>query len=422
MIRLYNARILSLDNNFDIIEGEIWIDGDSICYIGEAKKEIVDFESEIDVANNLIMPSFKNAHAHSAMTFLRSYADDLPLNEWLFNRVFPLEEKLTPDIVYDMTKVAILEYLSSGITAAMDMYFFPDYSAQAGIDCGFRTVICGGVGGDRSSVERLEREFSHFSRLSDLVSYTLGFHAEYTCQYELLKEVGILANRLKAPVFTHNSETEKEVAECKSKYSLTPTQLFDSLGIYNYGGGGFHCVHFDEKDIEIFKNRNLHVVSCPASNSKLASGIAPLAKYESYGLNLALGTDGAASNNALDMFREMYLATILQKLLTCDASAMSAECVLKMATSGSANAMGLCDCDCLKIGKKADLIVVDLNQPNMQPVNNIVKNLVYSACKSNIIMTMVNGRILYKNGDYFIGEDAQSIFEKANSIIKSICN
>lgn len=420
MIRFYNAKIMTMSHNCDIIEGEIWVDGDKISYIGAEHEDTFAFDRQINVNGNLIMPSFKNAHAHSAMTFLRSYADDVPLQEWLFNKVFPYEDKLTPDYVYDLTKSAILEYLSSGITAAMDMYFFPESNAQAAVDCNFRSVICGGVGGGAQGVDRLRREFSHFKDFNPLVSYVLGFHAEYTCEYELLKAIGELACELKAPVFTHNSETLDEVGKCEVNYRMTPTQLFESLHIYDYGGGGFHCVYLDHDDVEIFKKRNLHVVSCPASNAKLASGIAPLEHFDKLGLNLALGTDGAASNNSLDMFREMYLATVLQKLKTNDAAAMPAETVLKMATVGSANAMGLTDCNCLEVGKKADLIMIDLNMPNMQPLNNIAKNLVYSAGKQNVVLTMVNGKILYENGEYYLSDSAQSIYNKANDIIKKI--
>ncbi|MBQ7130952.1 MAG: amidohydrolase [Oscillospiraceae bacterium] len=423
MIRFYNGKVLTLCGfATEITDSEVWVDGDSIIYVGEKRVDSPLFEREIDLKGNLLMPSFKNAHSHSAMTFLRSFADDLPLKEWLFDRVFPLEDKLTPDKVYHLTKSAVLEYLSSGITAAMDMYFFPDACAQANIDCGFRTVICSGVGGSAEGVKRLEREWKHFTKLNPLVSYSMGFHAEYTCEYELLKGIGELAQEYKAPVFTHNSETENEVAECRARYGMTPTQLFESLHIYDNGGGGFHCVYLDDEDVEIFQRRKLHIVSCPASNAKLASGIAPLCRYAEKGISLGLGTDGAASNNALDMFREMYLATVLQKLSCADASAMPAETVLKMATSGSAHAMGLTDCDCIDAGKKADLIVVDLNQPNMQPVNNIVKNLVYSACKQNVVMTMVNGRILYENGEFFVGDSVDNIYNNANRIVKEICN
>ena len=224
----------------------------------------------------------------------------------------------------------------------------------------------------------------------------MGFHAEYTCSEGLLKDLSALANKLQAPVFCHNSETQKEVAECVKRYGMTPTVYLDNIGMFNYGGGGYHCVHMTDSDINVFEKRGMSIVLNPASNLKLASGIAPVSLFMKKGINLALGTDGPASNNALDMFREMFLTTALAKYRENDASAVDANEVLKMATLGGAKAMGLRNCDTLSRGKKADLIVIDLSQPNMQPINNITKNLVYSGSKINVILTMINGNILYQ--------------------------
>lgn len=411
--RFYNARILpSADEN--IIIGELHVNGNLIEYVGENIKADEKFDREINCGGNLLIPGFKDAHAHSAMVFLRSLADDLPLQEWLFDQVFPREDKLTPDDIYILTKLAILEYLSGGITSCFDMYFFPDAIAAAGQDCGFRTVLCG------TTAERIHDEFTKYNGKNELTTYILGFHAEYTSSLEQMKIVAEAANEYKTPVYCHNSETLKETEECKARYGKTPTALFEELGIFNYGGGGFHCIYLDDTDIEIFKRRNLWAVTNPASNTKLASGIAPICKMQEKGVNLAIGTDGAASNNCLDMFREMFLATGLQKLLTKDASACSADSVLKMAFSGSALAMGLNDCDSLKKGKKADLVMIDLQQPNMQPINNIVKNLVYSGSKSNVKLTMINGKILYENGEYFIGELPEEIYRKSAKVLEHL--
>lgn len=418
-IRIYNARILSMNGNADILNGELYIDDENITYVGEKKPSKENFDREIDADGNVIMPGFKNCHTHTAMTFLRSYADDLPLQEWLFNRVFPMEDKLTPENITTFTKLGYMEYLTSGITSCFDMYFFPEETAQAAIETGFRHVFCGSVSGDASNIERLKTLYTKINAMNNpLVSYKLGFHAEYTADYELLREIGTLANKLKQPVYTHNSETKKEVAECIAKYKMTPTQLFDSVGIYNYGGGGFHCVYFDDKDIEIFKEKKLSVATNAGSNTKLASGIAPICKYLDNGINVAIGTDGAASNNCLDMFREMFLVTGLQKLERKDAAACDAIEVLKMATVNGAKMLGLDDCDCLVAGKKADLIMIDLHQPNMQPLNNIAKNIVYSGSKSNVAMTMINGKILYENGKFHIGEEPEAIYERANKLME----
>ena len=422
MIRFKNGRVLTMTNGIEVENLEVWVDNDKIAFVGTPDDEMLKstaFEREIDLEGNLLMPSFKNAHTHSAMTFLRSFADDMPLQDWLFKQVFPMEAKLTGDAVYWLSKLAILEYLTSGVTANFDMYFEHEDYVKAHIESGFRTVLCGSVSGDKSNIQRLEGYYNRFNDIDPLVSYRLGFHAEYTADFELMEAVGELANKYKAPVSVHNSETEKEVRECIEKYGKTPTELFDSLGIYNYGGAGFHCVHFTENDMDIFKERNVYSVTCPGSNAKLASGIAPLCRMTEKGVHLAIGTDGPASNNCLDMFREMFLMTALQKIRQSDAAAFSADKVLYAATVGSAKAMGLDDCTDISVGKEADLIVIDLCQPNMQPLNNISKNLVYSGSKQNVKMTMCAGKILYENGIFHINEEAQRIYTKANEIINS---
>ena len=420
MIRFKNGLVITMKNGIEPENIEVWVENDKISFVGKPSDEmlkVTTFEREIDLDGNLLMPSFKNAHTHSAMTFLRSFADDMPLQDWLFKQVFPMEAKLKGEDIYWLSKLAVLEYLTSGITASFDMYFEPDDYVKANIESGFRTVLCGSISGDVSNITRLEDFYNRFNGVHPLISYQLGFHAEYTAEYELMQAVGELAKKYKAPVSVHNSETEKEVLECIEKYGKTPTQLFDSLGIYNYGGAGFHCVHFSDEDMEIFKERNVYAVTCPSSNAKLASGIAPLCKMADKGVNLAIGTDGPASNNCLDMFREMFLMTALQKIREKDASAFSADKVLYAATSGSAKAMGLYDCTDIDVDKQADLIALDLNQPNMQPINNIGKNLVYSGSKQNVKMTMCAGKILYENGLFNVSEDPKRIYQRANEII-----
>ncbi len=419
-IRFYNATIFTMTADMSLQSGEVWVFDHLIGYVGEAKPNNIQWDREYNLAGNLIMPGFKNAHTHSAMTFLRSFADDLPLDKWLNEKIFPMEEKLNDDSIYVFSKIAIMEYLTSGITSNFDMYIRPDPVIQASVDCGFRTVMTGGLNNFTQSVEEIENCYQKYNGYNDLISYILGFHAEYTCSRELLEGLALIAKKHQAPVYCHNSETAKEVQECIQRYGTTPTVFLDSLGMFHYGGGGFHCVHMTEDDINVCVKHNLSIVSNPASNAKLASGIAPLIKFMKYGINLALGTDGPASNNALDMFREMYLATVLAKLYEQDAAAMDANEVLKMATVGGAKAMGLYQCDTLQRGKLADLIVIDLNRPNMQPVNNVTKNLVYSGSKENVILTMVNGKILYENGDFDVGEEPAKIYEQANKILETL--
>ncbi len=420
-LRFYNAKIMPMIND-SIIDGELHTDGGKITYIGAEKAEQGSFDREIDLSGKLIIPGFKNAHTHSAMTFLRSYADDLPLNEWLYNQVFPHEAKLTEEAIYVFTQLANMEYLTSGITSNFDMYFKLDSYAKANIDMGYRTVLCGSINDFGGTVEEIEEEYNKFNSLNELVSYQLGFHAEYTTKRETLEGMAALSQKYKTPMYTHNSETKAEVEGCKSRYDMTPTQLFEKIGMLEYGGGGFHCVWFDEKDMEIYRDKGLWMVTNPSSNLKLASGIAPICEMRRRGMiRFAIGTDGAASNNCLDMFREMFLVTGLQKVREDDASACPAFDVLEMATKGGALAMGLNDCDTLEVGKCADLAVIDLMKPNMQPLHNIAKNLVYAGSKQNICMTVVNGKILYENGK-FTTVDAAEIYERANKLAREICS
>lgn len=420
-IRFYNVRMITMADGVKITEGELWVKGNRIAYVGpdntqEAEKE--SWDRQVDGQGNVLMPGFKNAHTHSAMTFLRSYADDLPLLDWLHKQVFPMEDKLRPEHIAPLSKLAIMEYLTSGITANLDMYYFADEIARAAIETGFRTVIQGSVGGDASGAQRLRGEYERLKDYHELISYQLGFHAEYTASRELLEAVAALAEEYKRPVFTHNSESRSEVEQCIEKNGMTPTAYLDSLGIFNYGGTVFHCVHMTDEDLDICKKRNMSIVTNPGSNTKLASGIARTNDILKRGINMGIGTDGPASNNCLDMFREMFLVTGLAKLREEDAAAVDAKDVLYMAASGGARAMGLTECDTLEEGKLADLIMIDLHQPNMQPLNNIAKNIVYSGSKQNIALTMVNGKVLYEKGEFFIGEEPEAVYRKANEIIE----
>ena len=422
MIRFYNGKILIFENETEvkISEAEVWTDGAVICRVGETPETLPQFEREIDLRGDLLIPGFKNAHTHSGMTFLRSLADDMPLDKWLSEQVWPHEARLSPDGLYVMTRLAIMEYLMSGITSCFDMYFHNDAFVRACIDSGFRAVLCGDMNNFDRDYTELEDKFLRYNKTHELISYRLGFHAEYTTSLERMEFVASLVQKYREPMFTHSSETRAEVDGCIERHGVTPTVLFDRLGMYDYGGGGFHCVHMSDEDIEIFKKRGLWAVLNPASNLKLASGIAHVKRFLDEGIGLALGTDGAGSNNALDMFREMYLTSVLPKYRENDASAVDARSVLRMACVGGARAMGLCDCDGIAAGKKADLAVIDLHRPYMRPINNIPKNIVYSGSKENVRLTMVNGRILYENGEFFIGEEPEKIYAEAEKIMETI--
>lgn len=420
MIRFYNGYTLSFSGGIKLACGEVWTDGGRIVHAGPAVGEMPAFEREIDLKGDIVMPGFKNAHSHTAMVLFRSLADDMELHSWLSRQIWPNEAKMTGEDVYALTKLGIMEYLSSGITSSFDMYLKNDNYARANVDAGFRTVICSGMNNFDADITNIEREYLKFNNYHELVSYRLGIHGEYTTSMERMEYMASLAEKYKAPCYTHMSETKAEVDGCIERYGLSPTQLLHKIGFFRYGGGGFHCVWVDEKDMELMAENNIYAISCPASNLKLGSGIAPVDAMARRGVKLALGTDGAGSNNALDMFREMYLVSVLQKQLQNDAAAGSADRALEMACVGGARAMGLDDCDDLAVGKLADLVVMDMSQPNMQPVNNAARNIVYSGSKANVRLTMVNGKVLYENGVYYLDEPAEDIYRRANESAKRI--
>lgn len=412
---LKNGRILKM-NGEELFLGSIVINDDRIIYIGDDYAKYGPFDITRDCKGNVLMPGFKNAHAHSAMTFLRSKTDDTSLQDWLFGTVIPREEKFRRKDVYEMAKLAFLEYLTSGITACFDQYYFPLETARAAEEMGMRVVLLGTYNKDFDLVAKLSNIYHQFNDNDGLIRYCLGVHAEYTLGPSELEKVVEATHLLKAPFYSHISETENEVRECYERRGMSPVQYFEKMGAYDYGGGGYHCVYFSDDDIEIYKKHNLTVVTCPGSNTKLASGIAPISKYLEKGVNIAIGTDGPASNNCLDMFKEMTLLFSLQKVSLKDPTALPAYEILKMATVNGAKAMGLNDADILEVGKKADIIEIDLSRPNMQPLNNIVNNIVYSGSKENVKMTMINGKILYRDGKFFTKERPSSIYRKVTRI------
>ena len=419
---------MTMENDLSVFKGEMHVSDGKVSYAGPAKSEEelsrsdIKFDRSIDLKGNLIMPGFKNAHTHSGMTGLRSYADDLPLQEWLETKIFPVEAKMTAEDIVEFSRLAVMEYLTSGITACFDMYMQPAAVAEDFDRMGFRMVQCCDINKFGPSLEAMEERYLSLNNKYPLSSYMLGFHAEYTCTRELLEKISDMAHKYKAPIWAHSSETEKEVKECIERYGKTPTEFFEELGLYDFGGGGYHCVWMSDNDIEIFKKRGLSVVSNPGSNTKLASGVADLTRFINEGINVALGTDGPSSNNCLDMFREMFLATGLGKHKEKDAAAVPATEVIKMATCNGAKAMGLADCDSLVVGKEADLIVIDLRQPNMQPIHNIPVNLVYSGSKQNVKLTMVHGKILYEDGKYNLGFDIDELYDNVEKITRRICS
>ena len=417
--RLYNARILSMVPGQEMYDGEVHIEGNRIIYAG-APTEGGKFDKEIDCERNVLMPGFKNAHTHSGMTAFRSLADDLNLQDWLFNEIFPREDKMTGEDIYWLSKLAFLEYLQSGVTAIADMYLNPYTISDAAAEFGMRTQLVSGLNKFGPTVEELEKRFNDLNGKEEIVGFLMGVHAEYTCDLDTLKKVSELIHKYKAPLYTHMSETKTEHDECIERYNMTPMALFDSLGLWDFGGGIYHGVWCTKEDMDIMKKRGLRIVTNPASNAKLASGIAPISDYLEKGIEVAIGTDGPFSNNCLDFFREMFLVTALAKLRDNDPKAVDALEVLKMACVNGAHAMELKDADAIAEGKLADIILIDLSQPNMQPILNIPKNIVYSGSKINVKMTIINGKILYKDG-YFNGNiDVETIYEKCAQITERL--
>lgn len=430
-IKFINAIIFTLNdydenNNYKLLENyNLVVENDKIVFIGddnqliqyELKKNVYD--RIIDCNENLLMPTFKNAHTHSAMTFLRSYADDLELFSWL-NKVQPLEKKLDSESIYYFSLLAIMEYLATGISFCADMYFGYDDMAKAFMDAGFRMSLIGSFSSN-NNIEELEDEYHKYNNLENdknhLIDYKMGLHAEHTNTLYNIQKAGEIINKYKQKFFVHVSETKKETDECIEKYGLTPVQLFDKYGLFNYGGGGYHSIYLDEKDIQIYKQKNVSVVTNPCSNLKLASGIANLKKYLDNGVNITIGTDGPASNNSLNMFREMYLATCLSKATTLDSASIHIDKVYDMAIKNSARLYGHENIDSLKIGNLADIVMIDLHKANLQPINNILSSIIYSASPINVKMTMVNGNILYEDYKYNINIDENEVYNKCNKLL-----
>ena len=418
-IRFKNAKILK--NAFaDITEGEVHIDGGAIVYVGKEKP----FEADAvkDCGGNLLIPSFANAHAHSAMTLFRGAADDLPLKTWLYDRIFPLEDHLTEEDVYWGNLLAAAEYVRGGVTAVADMYFYDDVILETLRDkAGLALALCSGAndigGGTEQELENIEAAYNKYrgERLKNFI----GLHAEYTCSDALLEGVADLSAKYGAPTYIHCAETLGEVGECSVRRALTPVEYLHKIGFFDNGGIIAHGTYLDKNDIALLNDKNVCVASNPSSNLKLASGVAPVYSMLKNGVKVALGTDGAASNNKLSMFREMYLMSCLQKERMKDASAVNAETALCAAGKTGWEALGFNGGEIAE-GKVADLALIDLSAPSMRPLTDIKKSLVYAADTSAVSMTVAGGRIVYENGEYYIGEKIDDIYKNAEKCVKRL--
>ena len=420
-----NAKILNLENTAKLDFGNVVVTNNIISYVG---KDIPNesFDKTIDVNGNILMPGFVDTHCHSPMTILRSLKDDAKLDDWLFNNMIPAESKLTPKDIYWGEKLAILEYLSAGITTIEEGYFFNDEICKALNECEFRARVGFGpttrdVG--MSNQEYLKKEYEIINQYekNGLIKLNCFIHSIYTTTDELISECVDFTAKHNIPLSIHLCETLKEVGDCTVKNNgKTPPQYLEDLGFFDrYNTLCYHCVHMDKDDLQILADYNSSVSTCPSSNIKLASGIAPIYAMQNKGLNITIGTDGVASNNSLDMFKEMFLVATLSKVNIYNAEVVSASDVLKMATINGAKALGFNSGE-IKVGKLADIILIDINKPHYYPQQNLISNLVYAGKSSDVYLTMINGKIKYYNGEYFIGEEKEKIYDEVTKIRERI--
>ena len=411
MYLLKNVRLYTGDAIYQ--NGAVLIDGNVILYAGDevgmtapplnGKKITV-----LDGAGGICMPGLCNAHTHAAMVYLRGVGSDLPLYDWL-NRVVPIENKYTPDMIYTGTTLAIMEMLRYGVTAFADMYYHMESAIHAARDSKIRANLCRGS----SSLEGVACHngwHRDYDNPDGLIRIYTGLHAEYTSDPSIAAAVAETARELHTGIHVHVSETEAEVRGCIERHGVTPVEYFARLGLFDSPALAAHCVHVTDDDIRILKEHNVTAVHCPASNMKLASGIARVRRLAEEKINIAIGTDGAASNDTLDMFREMRLASLLSKVSTGDASSLPADNVIKMATENGAQAMGFDKVGKLAAGYKADLILLRGDALHLA-VDDIAAAIVYSACGADVRMTMVDGKILYCDGEYATIDAERAIFE-----------
>ncbi|MEA4846438.1 MAG: amidohydrolase [Clostridiaceae bacterium] len=420
-ILLKNAQIITLNKDDDVIpEGSIGIRDNKIDYIGDGMDGLeAGYSKVIDCKGRTVMPGFANAHNHLAMTMFRNYADDMKLMDWLFTKIFPLEDKLTEDAVYWGSLLAMVEMIKGGTTAFSDMYFFMESTARAVSESGMRAVLSRGLQGESGEEEldyRLKENIELFEKYHNShkgrIKVMLGPHSIYTCSEAYLRKVAVKSREQGISVQIHLSETKGEVRNCIEKFGRSPVKYLEDLGLLNDKTVAAHCVAVDDADIEILASHEVNVVHNPGSNMKLASGTAPVAKMLSKGINVCLGTDGASSNNNLDMLEEMRLAAYMQKILTDDPTALPVDEVMRMATSGGARALGFENVGSLETGKAADIIVLNTEKAHYYPKYNIKSAIVYSGNSADIETVIIDGNLVMEGG-HLITLDEERILYKA---------
>ena len=403
----------------------IGITGNTISYIGTRKPKGYEDAYQIDGSGKLAAAGMVNAHTHIAMCLLRSYADDMALMDWLQNKVWPAEAQLKKGDYYAGTQLGILEMLKSGTTAFADMYFFMEETAQAVSETGIRASLSRGLMGDKydKNDNRLQENVQLFKdwngKEDGRITVMLGPHAPYTCSTEYLKLLSETAGELGCEMHMHLAETEHEVKECVKNYGATPIKYADSLGILDRGCLIAHGVWVTEEEMEIMAAKKARVAHNPQSNLKLASGIAPVEKMLAKGITVGLGTDGATSNNNLDMLEETRLTAMLHKSVTLDPLCIPAAAAWDMATYQGAKCLGYDNLGKLEKGWLADIVLYDMYKPCWYPRNDRMSLLVYAANASDADTAIINGKVVMEKGEVK-ALDAEKIYYKANKIAKRL--
>ncbi len=397
-----------LDENLNHLKGQyVGITEDRIDYIGGEKPK-KSYGEEYDGAGKLLMAGLYNSHTHSPMNLLRGYAENLTLHDWLHEKVFPFEAKLSGEDIYNGTMLAVAEMLRFGTVSFTDMYYMGEEVyravAQSGIKCNFSYgITCF----DDSSYGNL-RVYQESQKLIESCHNTengrfkvdLSIHGEYTSTPRVVAAAAEHAAREKVNMHIHLSETQDEHDGCKERNGKTPARYFYDLGVFGVPTTAAHCVWLEDEDFDILRENGVTVAACPVSNCKLASGFARVDKMIRGGMKVAIGTDSAASNNNLNLFKDIHLFSILYKCTSGNPAVITPKQTLAAATVAGASAQGRQDSGRLKVGAKADLMVLDTDVPHMQPVHDMPNNLVFAAQGSDVCLTMVDGKVLYKDGAY----------------------
>lgn len=410
----------------DEYKSSLLIENNKISLISE---DIEDSNADyiIDGEGKILMPGLVNTHSHIPMTLFRSFADDLNLDTWLNDYIWPMESHLNSEFTYNGTMLGAIEMIKTGTTTFSDMYFYMGDVAKAIDKAGIRGVLSYGMI-DFGDEEKRENEFkenislvkNHHNTCDGRITTMFGPHSIYTTSPELLSRVRKEANKYNVGIHIHMNETQKEIDDCKQLRGIRPFEYLDDLGILSDDILAAHCVWLSDAEIDLIKKYNIKVSHNPCSNAKLASGIAPISKLLDNNICVSIGTDGASSNNNLDMFEEMKFTALLQKANTLNPEVLSAERTLSLATVNGANALGLDNIGSIEVGKLADIILIDTNKPNFTPLNSTLSsNIVYSANGFNVDTTIVNGEILMENRK-LTNLDENEIFKNAQETIEEM--